>query len=127
MPLPSLRFGTPLRAGPFWIRRVDYPPGLRLALHSHDAVSMTVLLAGDIYETTRAGEATGSALSMVVKPAGLEHANQVGPRGARTVQVAFLPEVAEELAEEAGLGGWRWQHRGPACVPCLRLAAPVDR
>lgn len=86
---------------------------------------MTVLLAGDINETTRAGAAVGSALSVVVKPAGLEHANEVGPRGARTVQVAFLPEVAEDLAEGAELGGWRWQHGGPSCAPLLGLAGTL--
>lgn len=125
MPHPALRLGTPLRAGPFWIRCIDYPPGLRQPQHSHDAFSMTVLLAGDIHETTRVGEAIGSALSVVVKPAGLEHANEVGPRGARTVQVAFLPEVAEELADGAELGGWRWQHGGPACAPLLGLAGTL--
>jgi AraC family transcriptional regulator len=88
---------------------------------------MTVLLAGDIFETTRTGEAMGSALSVVVKPAGVRHANKVGPRGARTVQVAFRPEVAEELTEGSGLGGWRWQHGGPACAPLLGLARGLRR
>lgn len=125
MPHPGLRIGAPLEVGPFRIRRIDYPPGLRQPEHSHAAFSMTVLLAGDIYETTRTGEALGSALSVVVKPAGVRHANEVGPRGARTVQVAFLPEVAEELTDGAGLGGWRWQHGGPACAPLLGLAGAL--
>jgi AraC family transcriptional regulator len=121
MQLPELHIGAPHQAGPFSIRRIDYPPGLRQPRHSHEAGSLTVLLAGEIRETTRAGEAIGSALSVVVKPAGVEHADEVGPRGARTVQVAIVPEVAQELASEA-LGRWRWLHGGPASAPLLSLA-----
>lgn len=124
---PELHVGAPQQVGPFRIRRIDYPPGLRQPRHSHDAASVTVLLAGDIRETTRAGEATGAALSVVVKPAGVEHTDEVGPRGARTLQVAFFPEVAKELAEEAGAPGtvldrWRWLHGAPASGPLLGLA-----
>lgn len=118
----ELHVGAPRQVGPFSIRWIDYPPGLRQPWHSHDAMSVTMLLAGDIRETTRAGEATGSALSVVVKPAGVPHADEVGPRGARTLQVAFVPGIAEELAEGEGLGRWRWLHAGPASAPLLRLA-----
>ncbi|NIQ56072.1 MAG: hypothetical protein GWN71_22670, partial [Gammaproteobacteria bacterium] len=118
----NLYIGPPRKAGPFRIRRIDYPPGLRQPRHSHEAASVTVILSGDIRETARSGEATGSALSVVVKPAGVEHADEVGPRGARTLQVAFAPEVIEEAAGGAGLGRWRWLDVGPASPPLLRLA-----
>lgn len=123
MTTPALHIGEPRLAGPFRIRRIDYPPGLRQPRHSHDAAGMTVILAGDIRERTTSGEATGSALSVVVKPAGVEHADEVGPRGARTLQVAILPETAEELSEGgAALDRWRWLHGPPASAPLLGLA-----
>lgn len=125
MTSPNLYIGPARRAGPFLVRRIDYPPGLRQPRHSHEAASVTVVLSGDIRETARSGEATGSALSVVVKPPGVEHADEVGPQGARTLQVAFAPEVAEEAADGAGLGRWRWLHVGPASPPLLGLARMI--
>lgn len=88
---------------------------------------MTVVLAGDIRESTRHGEAVGSALSVVVKPAGVRHADEVGPRGARTLQVAFGPDGAREIPDRTDLGRWRWLHIGPASTMMLALARTVGR
>lgn len=113
-----------LRVGPFRIRRVDYPPRLRQDWHFHELAGVTVILGGEIRETTRGGEAFGSSLSVVVKPAGVPHANEVGPRGARTLQVVF-PESSEDAgdgAEGTALTRWRWLHGPPASRPLLALA-----
>lgn len=122
---PVLQCGPKLRAGPFHIRRIDYPPGWSQSPHSHGSVGMTVVLTGDIRESTRFGEATGSALSVVVKPAGVRHADVVGPRGARTLQVAFAPDGAGRLSDHAGLEHWRWIDAGPASAQLLSLARVV--
>lgn len=114
----AVRIGPALHAGPYLVRAIDYPPGFRQPEHSHGASSITVILAGDIRETTRTADVFGSALSVAAKPAGVRHANQVGPRGARTVQVAFAPG-ALGVPRPAG---WQWTHGGAASAPMLRLA-----
>lgn len=111
-----------LEIGPFRVRRVDYPPHLRQEWHRHELAGMTVILGGAIRETTRRGEAFGSTLSVVVKPAGVRHANEVGPRGARTLQVVFSESTPGELSEGEALARWRWLHGPPASRPLLALA-----
>ncbi len=121
MPPSGVRIGAVLHAGPYHVRAIDYPPGYRQPEHHHDAPSITLVLAGDIRETTRTADEFGGALSVVAKPAGVRHANHVGPRGARTVQVACVP----------GGGGapeptrWQWSHGGSASAPLLRLASAL--
>ncbi|NIP79727.1 MAG: helix-turn-helix domain-containing protein [Gemmatimonadetes bacterium] len=83
---------------------------------------MTVVLAGEIRETTRIGEEAGAALSVVVKPAGVRHADEVGPRGARTLQVVLDPASADSLDDTGTLHRWRWLHGLPAAAPLLILA-----
>ncbi len=120
---PTFSVGDPRPAGPFLVRRIDYPPGLRQATHYHNRSSLTILLAGEIRESARSREATGSALSVVVKPAGTRHADEVGPRGARTLQVTFDPADAAALdGGSAVLGGWQWLHASPAAAPLVALA-----
>jgi AraC family transcriptional regulator len=121
------RPGEARLAGPFRVRRVDYPPGLVQAFHTHEGASVTLLLAGDIRERTRAGEETGSPLSVVLKPPGVRHADEIGPRGARTVQVAFDAETFEEL-EAAGVAPdrWRWLHAGRGAGPLLALSRALE-
>lgn len=118
MPHPSVRDGPALRAGPYLVRTIDYPAGYRQRKHTHDAWSLTVVLAGEIRETTRTADEFGNALSVVAKPAGIPHANQIGPRGARTVQVVRRAGRADPAAPTR----WRWTHGGPATPPLLRLA-----
>jgi len=110
-------------AGPFRVRAIDYAPGLRQAVHAHETGSVTLLLAGRIRETTRSGEERGSALSVVVKPPGVRHADEVGARGARTLQVAFDPATAGEAGAAArDLDRWTWLHGGSGVRPLLTLA-----
>jgi AraC family transcriptional regulator len=88
---------------------------------------VTVVLAGDIRESTRLGEEIGTALSIVVKPAGVRHADEIGPHGARTLQVAFAPDGPRAMTDRTALGRWRWVHTGPASVTMLALARSVRR
>lgn len=121
-----VRVGEPRVAGPFHVRGVVYPAGLRQSRHSHEKSSVTILLGGEIRERTRTGEETGSALSVVTKPAGVRHADEVGPGGARTVQIAFdRGRVAGVEEGGAKLDRWSWRHGSPAVGPLLSLARSV--
>jgi len=113
--------------GPFQITRLDYLPGLRQEMHRHDTGSVTIILGGKIRETTPDDEATGSALSVVVKPAGFLHADDVGPEGARTLQIAFSPDSMRHLGVPIGLDRWRWLHGSAVTAPITALALAFRR
>lgn len=112
--------GRGFRGEGFRLRQIDYPPGFRQAPHAHDTTGITLVVDGSFRETARGREEHASALSVVVKPAGTVHADQVGPRGARTIAVQIDDETA--LLERAdGLGAWRWLHAGPGVRPLVGL------
>lgn len=120
------RIGPARSAGPFTIRRIAYPAGQRQPPHSHAITSVTLILSGAIRESAGAGEETGESLSVVVKPAGVEHADEMGPRGARTLQVAIEPDAAAEIGA-GGLDRWRWVHDLRAVAPLVDLARLASR
>lgn len=120
-------------AGPFTVREIVYPAGLRQPRHAHDYMGVTLVLAGSIRESAGSREEQGDALSLVVKPAGVEHADEVGGRGARTLQIAFDAGVADSFDVATGLDAWRWQHADAGTASMLALlrltracAVPAD-
>lgn len=126
MPPPEVTCGPPLRRGPFRVREIAYAPGYRQPRHSHPVASVTLLVSGAIRERTARREEAGSALSVVVKPAGVPHSDEVGPRGARTLQLIFDEHEARDVMGDAsGLGGWRWLHGRPPAAALLSLLACV--
>jgi AraC family transcriptional regulator len=119
----------------FRVREVVYPPGLHQAAHFHEYAGMTLILAGGILETVGRRDEGATCLSVVVKPAGVVHADRVGPWGARALQILFDPGYRFAPGED-GLGDWRWIHAGavtPAlvsihrCLTVSRVAALEDR
>lgn len=125
MTVTAGRIDRPRSAGPFALRRIDYPGGTRQRRHHHPLSSITVVLTGAIRESTSAGEVVGSAFSVVVKAAGVEHADEVGPEGARTLQIAFDAETP--VVDDAGLHDWRWIHGGAPTRPMVRLSRLLNR
>ncbi|MGH7549703.1 MAG: helix-turn-helix domain-containing protein [Gemmatimonadota bacterium] len=98
----------------FRIREIAYAPCQRQPLHAHDFDGITLVIGGAIRETVGRHEEIATCLSIVVKPAGVVHADDVGPRGARTVQILLDSEVE-------GLGPWRWMHAGAGVSGFLAL------
>jgi AraC family transcriptional regulator len=117
-----IRADTMHQVGPYCVRRIDYAPGFRQPPHTHETSSVTILLAGEIRETTASAEETGSALSVVIKPPGIRHADEVGPHGARTLQVAFAQPVEDLRDGCVEPRRWLWVHGGPGAGPLLALA-----
>lgn len=110
------------RAGPFLVREIGYRPNLHQPPHRHERASLTLLLRGQIRETTRHGEEFGSPLSLVMKPPGVEHADEVGPDGAHTLQIAFPADGVPDLVDRAPeLDRWQWLHGRPEAAPFLEL------
>ena len=101
------------------VRGIAYAAGLTQAPHAHATTSVTLVLGGQIEERVGRRTESARAMSLVVKPAGVEHANRVGPRGAHTLQVELEPR--SELAAEASLSDWRWFHSSRAAAPFLAV------
>jgi AraC family transcriptional regulator len=76
-------------SGRYRITETQHPAGFALPRHAHDRSALTLVLEGSFSETIRASEWTCEHLSLVFKPAGLEHANRYGPRGATSFIVEF--------------------------------------
>jgi AraC family transcriptional regulator len=104
------------------VDHVAYPPHFRQANHSHAWASLTLALRGSFEE--RHGRACELALplSLVIKRAGVPHADVYGSEGCENLQIR-LPddmELNEILPEEGSL---KWHHRGgPAVAAFLSLA-----
>lgn len=128
----SLRPSELFETGPsligrgFAVERVHYAPGYRREPHSHDTLGITLVLDGHLRERVRGIEENSSALSVVIKPAGTVHENEVGPRGARTIAVSILD--SEELLEDVReVGPWRWNHPGAGVQPLLALGRALSQ
>ena len=99
-----------------------YPPDFRQPRHAHAETTVTIVIGGSLRE--RVGQVDGIArpLSVVVTPGGTEHANEFGPQGTRTLQIALTGADAGDAADwERTLRVWRWTHAGPAVRSFLAL------
>lgn len=116
-----IRVGRQARGPGFRVIEVDYAPGWRQPAHAHDYTGVTLVLAGGFLETACGREESATALSVVVKPAGVVHADRIGNQGARTV----LVEIHDPALVPERLGPWRWLHAGPGVRPLLSLATSL--
>lgn len=124
----TVRIGPTLAAGPYRVREIAYPAGYRQAKHAHPEMGVTLVFGGSIREVSGRHEEHGQPLSVVVKPAGVEHEDEVGPQGARTLQVEFAPaEVARLVDAQPGLVAWRWLHGGEPASAMLALLRLIRR
>lgn len=100
-----------------------YPPGLRQPRHAHAETTVTIVIGGSLRERVGRVDEIARPLSVVVKPGGTEHANEFGPEGTRTVQIALAgAEASDAAAWERTLRVWRWTHVGPGVRSFLALA-----
>lgn len=91
----------------FAVRELVYAGGYRMARHAHDYSNVTVVVSGEMEETTDGGEHRGRSCSVLLKPAGTMHANYiVGRQGARTVSIE-LSDASPPAAELRELS-WQW-------------------
>jgi AraC family transcriptional regulator len=99
-----------------------YAPDLRQDTHTHDTASVTLVLRGMLRETACLNEVTAASLSLVVKPAGVPHADIFGPEPVATCQIILNPEVHDSDRWREALSRWRWIVGGPGVRPALALA-----
>ncbi len=91
----------------FEVRELVYAAGRRMARHAHDYSNITVVISGDIEETTDVGEHRGRSCSVLLKPAGTMHANYIpGRQGTRTVSIEI--GATSPLSREMEALPWQW-------------------
>src|SRR5690606_2380741 len=93
---------------------------------AHAGTSLSVVLAGRVWERVGRADETGGPLSAVVKPAaagvkpaGAGHEIRFGPEGARTLAFEFAPGFFDGM--EDAPPRWRWRHGDAAARRALRL------
>ena len=96
---PWQAFGT-LR-----VREVRYRANAVQERHRHEESSLSLVLAGELEETSSAMSYRAAAGSVVIKPAECWHANIYGPRGTHIVQVRL---DAADSCWRAALRDYGW-------------------
>jgi AraC family transcriptional regulator len=98
--------------------RADYRGDLVQRRHAHDYSSITLMLSGAVEESVGCRTAHGSALSVVVKPAGVEHACHWARDGARTLSLELDFAVWSGKTLDMPFDQWFWMNR-PGTVAAL--------
>jgi len=88
--------------GPLSVRVLCYEPGAQLPRHHHGSASLSLILEGGQRESVGARHYDCISHSAMLKGAGVEHANLVGPRGTRGVFVEMSGAAEAELHDGAG-------------------------
>jgi AraC family transcriptional regulator len=124
---PPFPIGQDLCCDGVRLRTVRYAPGAVQPPHEHPSASATLIIRGRLLERVGSREETAGPLSVVVKPAGVRHANRFGSEGASALQILFDPGATREHEEDSALREWRWIHGGVASRPFLALLASLRR
>lgn len=104
------------------VRVVHYAPRAVQPRHAHDRTFLSLVVRGNLEERVGRAVQEAGALSVVVKPAGVEHADTFGDRGAVTLQLSLSPaDEAAARAEGCRLDAWRWVHAPDSVRPLLGL------
>jgi AraC family transcriptional regulator len=72
--------------------------------HAHATAGLSVVLSGGVVERVGSADVDADALSFVTKPAGVEHADQFGPGGARLLAIEF----GAGFFPDGVFPPWRW-------------------
>jgi AraC family transcriptional regulator len=105
-----------------------YAGGSRQPAHAHDEVHLSLVLRGQLSETVGTATVLAGPLSVVLKDAGVVHADTFGAGGATIARVNFRGGGVEALM---GVGSaelaWRWSHHPAVAAAFLRLVQRAVR
>lgn len=107
-----------LEVGGFRVDDVLYPPHYRQPRHAHQVPGISLVLAGQLREGVGRVEEDAQPLSIVVKPARVIHTDEIGPAGARLLQIAVRDDRSWQRLP---MGRWRWLHTGTGLRRMLRI------
>lgn len=94
-----------------------YAGGLDMPRHAHACAKVSFLLAGSVVEGSRESDRLCRAGDIVVKPAGIEHSDRVGPEGLCVLSIKPV-EVIEGW--ERLVSGYRWLPFDPVIARIVR-------
>jgi len=121
---PNVQLQRSVRYPGFRVSELRYPGSFRQPPHTHDTTSVTPIVAGSVEELVGNRREQARACSVVVKPAGTEHCDWYGDRGAWTLAFELEPAFLAELDEHV-LRHWRWSHCGPAARILIRVLQAI--
>lgn len=108
---------------PSLLLRVDtYRPGLRQRPHAHGEMHFSLILAGRVSEEVGSTTEYGGPMSVVVKDAGVVHANAFAPGITRIARLTLAGGTIASLVDDSKRAeSWRWTHDARIARPFLRL------
>lgn len=104
-----------------------YRPGLEMARHHHETGNVTLVVGGWLEEETDRGSHRAGPGSVVVKPAGTEHADRFGEEGCHTLVLEIgagpPPDDRPRTDRRASpaLARWQWTDGGAPARLMLEL------
>ncbi|HEV8362241.1 MAG TPA: AraC family transcriptional regulator [Gemmatimonadaceae bacterium] len=99
-----------------------YRPGTRHLPHQHDELHLSLVLSGRVSETVGRVTEWAQPLSVVAKDAGVRHANDFGPGGARMARLTLKAGTIAALVEDPSrAAAWRWTGSAAVARPYLNL------
>src|SRR5262245_23328842 len=106
----------------FEVTEVDYSGGVTQPGHHHERSVASLVIKGTLSETVGTRTEAARAASLVVKPAGTDHADAYDPPGVRILSITFDRRLLGLLPEGGrSLHWWRWWHGpGPLARAMLR-------
>lgn len=110
-----------------------YPPGLEMARHHHETGNVTLVVGGWLEEETDRGSHRAGPGSVVVKPAGTEHADRFGAEGCHTLVLELGSSTppddrgGRDRKSIPALARWRWTDGGAPARLMLELLRTLRR
>lgn len=81
----------------FVLMETQLQPSTPIAMHTHENATIVLILSGEYRESFHGSTAPHSPLTVIAKPAGEKHANQIGTKGARCLVMELTDEKVREL------------------------------
>ena len=88
-------------AGGFVLMETTLLPHSQVPMHTHQNATIVQVLSGQYREKFRGVSAPHAPLSVIAKPSGEKHANDIGPKGARCLVIELTEEKMSELEDVA--------------------------
>lgn len=99
-----------------------YCAGTRHRPHKHEELHLSLVLSGHISETVGGVTEWAGALSVVAKDAGVVHADDFGPNGARFARLSLAAGTIGALIDDHERScSWRWSRTPAVATAYLRL------